>query len=143
MPKTEVCVVYSEPNIISVGRRFGELDPYRVAVGQADVGAGGRSTRLRGRRGVLRVYADRVTGRVFGGAAIGPHGEQLARLLGWAAENGLSVADALAMPGANPVAGEVFAAAMRELAGKVKGGTLPMPGLGRVPVDPPRDLRPF
>jgi dihydrolipoamide dehydrogenase len=70
-------------------------------------------------KGILRVYGDKASGRILGSEMIAPKGENLAHLVNWAIEQGLTVGQLLQMPFYHPVIEEAFQAALYDLYGKV------------------------
>jgi dihydrolipoamide dehydrogenase len=71
-------------------------------------------------RGVLRVYADKQSGRLLGSEMIAPKGENLAHLLCWCIEQGLTAGELLRMPFYHPVIEEALQAALYDLYAKVE-----------------------
>jgi dihydrolipoamide dehydrogenase len=71
-------------------------------------------------KGVLRLYADKLSGRLLGAEMIGPKGENLAHLICWCIEQGLSVGRMLRMPFYHPVIEEALQAALYDLYAKVE-----------------------
>jgi dihydrolipoamide dehydrogenase len=69
--------------------------------------------------GVLRLYADRNSGRVLGSEMIAPRGEHLGHLLAWAIEQRMTVGDMLRMPFYHPVIEGALKAALSQLHAKV------------------------
>lgn len=118
--KTPLFINFCDPNICAVGSRFGDLDAAAAAVGQIRFAPVGRALIMGKNRGVLRVYADRTTGRLLGGEMIGPKGENLAHLLCWSIEQGLTVGELLRMPFYHPVVEEALQAALYDLYRKVE-----------------------
>jgi dihydrolipoamide dehydrogenase len=118
--KTPLFINFCDPNICAVGQRFSELDPDSTAIGQIKFAPVGRALIMGKNRGVLRVYADKRTGQLLGGEMIGPKGENLAHLLCWCIEQGLTVGDVLRMPFYHPVIEEALQAALYDLYGKVE-----------------------
>lgn len=117
--KTPLFINFCDPNIVAVGRRWSELDPTTTAVGQIKLAPVGRALIMGKNRGIIRVYGDKVSGRVLGAEMIGPKGENLAHLLCWAIEQGLSVGQLLRMPFYHPVIEEALQAALYDLYAKV------------------------
>jgi dihydrolipoamide dehydrogenase len=113
--KTPMSIVFSEPNIACVGMPWTELDPDGIAVAQIRFGPVGRAIIMGRNRGILRVYADPLTGRLLGGAMIGPRCEHLAHLLAWCVQSGMTVQEALSMPFYHPVIEEAFQDALLDL----------------------------
>ncbi len=80
----------------------------------------GRALIMGKNKGVLRVYADRRSGLILGAEMIAPKGENLAHLLCWCIEQGLTVGRLLRMPFYHPVIEEALQAALYDLYDKVK-----------------------
>ncbi len=117
--KVPLFINFCDPNICAVGTRWNALDPDRTAVGEIRFAPVGRALIMGKNRGVLRVYADRRSGRLLGSEMIGPKGENLAHLLCWCIAQGLSVGDLLRMPFYHPVIEEALQAALYDLYRKV------------------------
>ena len=113
--KTPLYINFCDPNICAVGARFNELDPDTTAVGQINFAPVGRALIMGKNKGVLRVYADKASGRILGSEMIGPKGENLAHLLCWCIEQGLTVGELLRMPFYHPVIEEALQAALYDL----------------------------
>lgn len=112
---TPMAIVFSEPNIACVGMEWQAFDARRMVVAEQRFGPVGRALIMGQNRGLLRVYAERRSGRLLGAAMVGPRCEHLAHLLAWAIEQRLTVADALAMPFYHPVIEEALQDALLEL----------------------------
>jgi dihydrolipoamide dehydrogenase len=113
--RAPMAIIFSEPNIATVGRQWGEFDERHTAVAQQRFGPVGRALIMGQNRGMMRVYADRRSGRLLGGAMVGPRCEHLAHLLCWAIESGMTVDQALNMPFYHPVIEEALQDALIEL----------------------------
>ncbi|MBK1618268.1 dihydrolipoyl dehydrogenase [Lamprobacter modestohalophilus] len=113
--RAPMAIIFSEPNIAVVGRQWHTLDPDRTAVAQQRFGPVGRALIMGQNRGLMRVYADRRSGRLLGAAMVGPRCEHLAHLLCWAIESGMTVDRALEMPFYHPVIEEALQDALIEL----------------------------
>lgn len=101
--KTPFYVNFCDPNIIAVGARFDQVDPDRSAIGEVRFATVGRARAMGETHGVLRIYADRASGRLLGSEMVAPRGEHLGHLLAWSIEQGLTVGDLLRMPFYHPV----------------------------------------
>ena len=110
--KTPLGIIFSDPNIIAVGARFSELDPATTVVGQIRMAPVGRALTMGKTQGLLRVYADRASGRLLGAEMIGPKGENLAHGICWCIEQGLTVGQMLRLPFYHPVMEEALQAAL-------------------------------
>ncbi|AFL72093.1 dihydrolipoyl dehydrogenase [Thiocystis violascens] len=117
--KTPLFINFCDPNICAVGLRWNQLDMETTAVGQIRFAPVGRALIMGKNRGVLRVYADKASGRLLGAEMIGPKGEHLAHLLCWCIERNLTVGDLLRLPFYHPVIEEALQAALYDLYAKV------------------------
>ncbi len=116
--KTPISIVFTDPNIAMVGTRWSDLDEDAV-VGQQRFGPVGRALILGQNRGLLQVYADRLSGLVLGGAMVGPRCEQLAHLLAWGIQSRMTVTEMLGMPFYHPVIEECLQDCLHQLAKKI------------------------
>jgi dihydrolipoamide dehydrogenase len=121
-PKTQMSVVFCEPNIASVGALRTELDEDNTIVGEVRFGPVGRAVIMGRNRGILRIYADKHSGQILGAAMVGTHCEHLAHLLAWAVEKRMTVAEALRMPYYHPVLEEAIQDALYELDRQLNSG---------------------
>jgi dihydrolipoamide dehydrogenase len=112
---TPMAIVFSEPNVAVVGMPWGAFDERRMAVAEQRFGPVGRALIMGRNRGLLRVYAERRSGRILGASMVGPRCEHLAHLLAWAIEQRMTVARALTMPFYHPVIEEALQDALLEL----------------------------
>lgn len=122
--KTPLAINFCDPNICHVGLRWSELDQDKVAVGQVKLAAVGRALIMGKNMGIIRVYADKASGKLLGGAMICAHGESLAHLLAWSIQQGLTVGDLLQMPFYHPVIEEALQAALYDLYANVDNKNL-------------------
>ncbi|MBK5967194.1 dihydrolipoyl dehydrogenase [Thiocystis minor] len=118
--RTPMAIVFSDPNIASVGVPWSELDQSQVVLGQQRFGPVGRALILGQNRGLLHLYAHRRTGVVLGGAMIGPRCEHLAHLLAWGVQQRLTVDEMLQMPFYHPVIEEALQDCLHGLARKIE-----------------------
>ena len=70
---------------------------------------------LRGADGVLRVYAERGSGRLLGAAMMAVGGEHLAHLLAWAVQRGETAGSLLQAPFYHPVLEEMLQSALQDV----------------------------
>ncbi len=117
--KTPLLINFCDPNICAVGQRWNTLDPQTTAVGQIKLAPVGRALIMGKNRGIIRVYADKASGKLLGGEMISPRGEHLAHLLCWCIQQGLTVEQVLRMPFYHPVIEEALQAALNDLHGKI------------------------
>jgi dihydrolipoamide dehydrogenase len=114
--RTPLSVVFTDPNIASVGRSFRSLQASGMdfAIGAVDFGDQGRSRVILKNRGVLRVYAEHGTGLLLGAEMVGPRMEHVAHLLAWAHQKRMTVSEMLDMPFYHPVIEEGVRTALRD-----------------------------
>jgi dihydrolipoamide dehydrogenase len=117
--KAAFYVNFCDPNIVAVGDRFDQIDAGRSEIAEVSFATVGRARAMGAARGVLRLYADRASGRVLGCEMIAPRGEHLAHLLAWAIEQRMTVGDMLRMPFYHPVIESALKAALSQLYAKV------------------------
>jgi dihydrolipoamide dehydrogenase len=111
---TPLAVVFSDPQLATVGARYCDLVPGTFVTGRVSFEDQGRSRVMLRNRGVLHLYADAATGRLLGAEMIGPDAEHLAHLLAWVVQLGLTVAQVLALPFYHPVVEEGLRTALRD-----------------------------
>ena len=124
--RSMIGVVFTDPQIASVGARFATLKAEYVndfecgvAIGEVSFKNQGRSRVMLVNKGHLRVYADRQTGRFLGAEMVGPAAEHIAHLLAWAHQMKMTVPQMLDMPFYHPVIEEGLRTALRDVAGKL------------------------
>lgn len=108
-PGTHMHICFTDPNIAVVGSEWSALDADRtLLVAQRRFGPVGRAMIMGQNRGMLRVYADRRSGRLLGAAMFGVRSEHLAHLISWAVQSEMTVNKALEMPFYHPVIEEAL-----------------------------------
>ena len=117
--KTPLNITFCDPNIVQAGARFADLDPATTAVGQVQMGPVGRAMIMGKNKGLIRVYADKASGRLLGSEMICPKGENLGHLLSWCMQKGMTVGELLQLPFYHPVIEEALQAALYDLYAKV------------------------
>ena len=123
--RSHIGVIFSDPQIMSVGHRWIELaDLYPdcgcFAEGEVSFHNQGRSRVMGVNRGMLRVYAEQGSGRFLGAEMIGPAAEHIAHLLAWAHQQKMTVAEMLDMPFYHPVIEEGVRTALRDVNAKLQ-----------------------
>jgi dihydrolipoamide dehydrogenase len=117
--RTPLAVVFTDPQIATVGARYAELPSSRYVTGIVSFEDQGRSRVMLRNRGLLHVYAEIGTGRLLGAEMTGPDAEHLAHLLAWAIQGKLTVHEALERPFYHPVVEEGLRTALRDAAMKL------------------------
>jgi dihydrolipoamide dehydrogenase len=122
--RTALAIVFSDPQIAIIGTSWRELQAAGVdhAIGEVSFEDQGRSRVIHRNRGLLRLYGAHGTGLFLGAEMIGPRAEHLGHLLAWAAQQGLSVDEMLAMPFYHPVVEEGVRTGLRDLNRQLRMG---------------------
>jgi dihydrolipoamide dehydrogenase len=113
--RAPLAITFSAPCAARVGRGFAQLDPETAVIGAVDFARQGRARTAERAAGVLRVYAERKTGRLLGAEMACPSGEHMAHLLALALSQGLTVSQTLGMPFYHPVLEEGLRTALRDV----------------------------
>lgn len=114
--KTPLAIAFTNPDVISVGARFDELNQDDILIGTASGQANGRTRVITDREGVLRLYADKNTGQLLGASMVGVRGEHVAQLLALAIERKETAHSLLQMPYYHPVVEEIIQSALQDIA---------------------------
>lgn len=114
-PIPRFSIVFTEPNLVEVGMRFGDL-PEGAAIGCASVAENGRATIDGEKHGLVRLYGD-TAGKLIGAAIVAPGGEHLGHLVALGIDRGISVAEFADQPWYHPTLEEMLQQAARDLAG--------------------------
>lgn len=117
--KTPLFINFCDPNICIIGQRWNELDQETTVIGQVKLAPVGRALIMGKNKGIIRLYADKVTGQLLGAEMISTKGENLAHQLAWAIQQQLTVGQLLQMPFYHPVIEEALQAALYDLYAKV------------------------
>lgn len=113
-------ITFSDPNIVKVGAAFKELDLATTAIGEMRVAPVGRALIMGKNKGLIRVYADKHSGRLLGCEMCAPKGENLAHLMLLAIQQGMTVGELLQLPFYHPTIEEALQAALRHLYAQVE-----------------------
>jgi dihydrolipoamide dehydrogenase len=117
--KVPLAITFCDPNIVSVGAAWDTLKENDIVVGEMKFAPLGRALVMGKNKGLLRVYARKLDGRLLGAAMIAPKGENLGHLLAWCLQQELSVADLLKMPFYHPTIEEGLQGALYDLRRKL------------------------
>jgi dihydrolipoamide dehydrogenase len=117
--RAPIGVVFSDPQIAMVGQRYAELAPDSFVTGEVSFEDQGRSRVMLKNKGLMHVYADKASGRFLGAEWLGPRAENIAHLLAWSHQQGLTIEQMLAMPFYHPVVEEGLRTALRDAAAKL------------------------
>jgi dihydrolipoamide dehydrogenase len=113
--RTPMGIVFSHPQMATVGARFTDLDKDDIAVGTVDYGNQGRARVQNEHAGQVNLYAQRSSCILVGAELFCTGAEHLAHLLAWAVQQRLRVEYLLRMPFYHPVLEEGLRTALRDL----------------------------
>lgn len=112
--RTPLAIVFSDPDIATVGKAYDTLDLDRTVIGSAQGDANGRSRVMGAEDNLVRLYVDRSNGCLLGAGIFATRGEHLAHLLAWAIQRGETVESLLAMPYYHPSIEELVQSALKD-----------------------------
>ncbi len=115
-----LAVVFSDPQLAIVGNSYASLEPGSFVTGEVSFEDQGRSRADAEEQGPDGTSgADIATGRFLGAEWMGPRAENIAHLLAWSYQQGLTIAQMLAMPFYHPVVEEGLRTALRDAEAKL------------------------
>lgn len=114
--RTPLAVVFSHPQMATVGARFSDLNEDEIEIGTVSFGNQGRARVQNEHAGQVNLYAQRSSCILVGAELFCPGAEHLAHLLAWAVQQRLRVEEVLGMPFYHPVLEEGLRTALRDLA---------------------------
>lgn len=117
--RARVAVVFSDPQLATVGARHADLTPGCFVTGEVSFEDQGRSRVMLRNTGLMHLYAELGSGRVLGAEWLGPDAEHLAHLLAWSVQAGFTVTQMLDMPFYHPVIEEGLRTALRDAQAKL------------------------
>ncbi len=117
--RTRLGIVFTDPNIAVVGQPFAALDGDEAVIGEASLEGQGRLRMSDADRGVIRVYAERSSGKLIGAELCAPDGEHFAHLLALAVQEQHTLADLLRLPFYHPTVEEALRSALRAAAKQI------------------------
>jgi len=121
--KTPLAITFTSPNICHIGVAFDDLPADQVEMGEMRLGPVGRALIMGANRGLLRVYAERSTGRLLGATLIAERAEHLAHLLAWCIDERMTVLQMLRKPFYHPSMEEALQGALRDVFPKLNQKT--------------------
>ena len=117
--KVPLAITFCDPNIAIVGAQLSELNQDDVAIGEIQFAPVGRALILGKNRGLLRLYVQKSDGLLLGACMCCVKAENLAHLICWSIQCGLTVFDMLKMPFYHPVIEEALQAALYNVLSKL------------------------
>ena len=118
--RTFIGIVFTHPNIAAVGTKYSDLNMDDTVIGSMDFKGQGRALCAGENHGLLRLYAERSTGKLVGAEMAVPDGEHLAHSISWAVQRKLTVFEMLELNFYHPVTEEGIRAALRAVARKIE-----------------------
>lgn len=118
--RTPIGIVFSDPNIAYAGKRFADLIMDETVIAEESYASQGRAITAGENRGLIKLYASKVTAKLLGVEMAVPGGEHMAHMLAWAIQKGLTVFEMLELPFYHPVVEEGIRSGIRKLAGKIE-----------------------
>ncbi|HNP37833.1 MAG TPA: dihydrolipoyl dehydrogenase [Woeseiaceae bacterium] len=113
--RTPLAIVFSHPQMATVGARFTDLNRDEIEIGTVSYGNQGRARVQNEHAGQVNLYAQRSNSILVGAELFCPGAEHLAHLLAWAVQQQLRVDELLSMPFYHPVLEEGLRTALRDL----------------------------
>ncbi len=110
--KVAMGITFCDPNIATVGAQLSELNKDDIAIGEIQFAPVGRALIMGKNRGLLRLYVQKSDGLLLGASMCCVKAENLAHLISWSIQNGMTVFDMLKMPFYHPVIEEALQAAL-------------------------------
>ncbi|MBC7704866.1 MAG: dihydrolipoyl dehydrogenase [Rhodoferax sp.] len=114
--RVSMSIVFSNPDVASVGMSFARLDLGAAVIGTAEGSGNGRARILHAEDNLVRVYVEKATRKLLGASLVATHGEHLAHQLAWAIQRGDTVDDLLALPYYHPSIEEMLQTAFKDAA---------------------------
>ncbi len=118
--RTPLAIAFTDPQMGIIGKRYSDLDPNKIEIGEVSFVNQGRSRVMGRNQGLLRIYGDHKGCSIIGAEMIGPRVEHMAHLVAWMIQERLTVTRALQMPFYHPVVEEGLRTALRDLARNLK-----------------------
>ncbi len=119
--KAHLGITFCDPNIATIGADWSELaDNDKVVVGEMAMGPVGRALIMGKNKGIMRIYVDKTDGLLLGATLVSVKGENVAHLLAWAIQTGLTVFDILKLPFYHPVIEEALQACFYDVLKKLE-----------------------
>ncbi len=115
-------IAFTDPQTVVVGASFAELEGQDIIIGERSFKVQGRTKVMARNHGLLRIYAERESGRLLGSEMMIPDGEYLGHFLAMAIENNLTVRDVMVTPFYHPTILEGLDNALNMIAAQLEGG---------------------
>lgn len=113
--KTPLAIAFSNPDIASVGQSYQQLKLDQIVIGEARGNTNGRARIIGGQADIVRIYADKNTGKLLGASLLGINAEHLAHTLALAIHHKDTAESLLQMPFYHPNSEEMLQTALRSI----------------------------
>ena len=118
--RTPIGIVFSDPNIAYAGMKFADLEMDEAVTAVEDYTGQSRAITAGENKGLMKLYASKVTAKLLGVEMAVPGGEHMAHMISWAIQGGLTVFEMLELPYYHPVLEEGIRGGLRKLANQIE-----------------------
>jgi len=119
--KVPLGITFCDPNIATAGVQLSELDQDTIVIGEIQFAPVGRALIIGKNRGLLRLYVQKSDGLLLGASMCCVKAENLAHLISWSIQQGMTIFDILKMPFYHPVIEEALQAALYHALSQLDG----------------------
>ncbi len=119
--KVPIGITFCDPNIATAGAQLSGLDQDAIVIGEIQFAPVGRALIIGKNRGVLRLYVRKTDGLLLGASMCCVKAENLAHLITWSIQQGMTIFDILKMPFYHPVIEEALQAALYNALSQLDG----------------------
>jgi dihydrolipoamide dehydrogenase len=119
--KVPIGITFCDPNIATAGAQLSEVDQDAIVIGEIQFAPVGRALIIGKNRGVLRLYVRKTDGLLLGASMCCVKAENLAHLITWSIQQGMTIFDILKMPFYHPVIEEALQAALYNALSQLDG----------------------
>ena len=119
--KVPLGITFCDPNIAAVGSQLSEIEQEKIVIGEIQFAPVGRALIIGKNRGLLRLYVQKSDGLLLGASMCCVKAENLAHLISWSIQQGMTIFDILKMPFYHPVIEEALQAALYHALSQLEG----------------------
>ncbi|MBU2490853.1 MAG: dihydrolipoyl dehydrogenase [Proteobacteria bacterium] len=119
-PKAPLAIVFTEPNVAATGLSWKDFSQDAHVAGTADVRSSGRCFLEDREHAIVRLYAEKATGKLAGAELCAPHGEHLGHFLALAIQTGFTIDQMLDLPYYHPTYEELLPTALLDAKKKME-----------------------
>lgn len=118
--RATLAIAFTDPQLAVVGKRYSELNPDEIVIGEVSYFNQGRARVMNRHKGIVRVYVRRADHLLVGAEMFGPDVEHTAHLLAWVMQLNVPVERTLHLPFYHPVVEEGIRTALRRAAAALR-----------------------